>query len=186
MWFLYSFLGALVVLVILFFGFTIQKTSGGSGNKKTNKTIPFRKRNWSWLWWIVVIILVILGALWGYQYYKKFTTTPKNQPITAIQQVQWQLCWEKKPEQEGKTRMRANCTPAQIERKDDILVVKYNLSVGGYGTIICSLASGAYSGIWRDVWGSGNIYLRFTSETSAFGWVDDGAGTEKIPTSLSK
>jgi uncharacterized iron-regulated membrane protein len=147
---------------------------------------PAKKRSWSWIW-LVVIVLVVVGANWGYRYYKNIQpTASKTPPVAPAQTQQWQLCWEKIPEHRGKTAMRRNCNTAYVERRDEILVVKYVFS-GGQGTIVApKTLDGAYLGAWRDRTGSGNIFFRFVSPSSALGWQDDGKGTEKDPTSLSQ
>jgi len=100
--------------------------------------------------------------------------------------VRWQLCWEKLPGERGKTPKRRDCTPARITRRDSILVAEYNLSGGGKGTISASKVNGAYSGTWTDKWGAGPIYLRFTSNTSSYGWVKGNEKTEtRTPATLA-
>jgi hypothetical protein len=132
---------------------------------------------------LFILFLVLAVVRWGQKKAKEAEATAKKQQIAAP--VQWQLCWEKTPEHRGKTAIRRNCNSAVVERQDEILVVKYNFS-GGQGVIIASKTpDGAYLGTWRDSTGSGNIFLRFVSPSSALGWQDDGKGTEKDPTSLS-
>lgn len=98
----------------------------------------------------------------------------KNEKQTKVSApVRWQLCWEKIPAEHGKTDKRRDCTPARIIRKDNVLMAEYNLSGGGRGIISASKTNGAYEGTWSDKWGSGPIYLRFSSNTSSLGWVKD-------------
>jgi len=134
----------------------------------------------------LIIAIVIVGiSILAYSGKKKKEVTGGFEPEAAAQN--WQLCWEKKPEHEGKTGKRLDCTPAVIKQKNDELVIEYELTGGGSGKIVCQQDSDheTYTGTWKDKWGSGSIHLRYTSPFSAFGWQDDGLGTEKIPTSVS-
>ena len=90
------------------------------------------------------------------------------------QDEHWQLCWEKKPEHIGKTSTRQLCLSARIEtRTPSYLVISYSYSEGR-GAMEGTSANGMeYNGQWKDSIGWGNFHLRFTSPTSAVGWVDE-------------
>lgn len=133
---------------------------------------------------IFIVIAILIAGVTTLMYSEK---KKEGEGAKKASTQNWQLCWEKKPEHEGKTGKRLDCTPAVIKQKDDVLVVEYELTGGGLGKIVCQQDSDpeAYTGTWKDEWGSGNIHQRFTSPFSSFGWQDDGQDTEKIPTSIS-
>jgi len=108
--------------------------------------------------------------------------SPKK--VTSVSAQKWQLCWEKLPEERGVTSKRRDCTPARIIRKDKVLIAEYNLSGGGKGRISADKTNGAYRGRWSDKWNEGSIQLRFTSNTSSYGWVK-GERTGVTPATLS-
>lgn len=99
----------------------------------------------------------------------------------------WQLCWEKKPEHEGKTGMRNHCVPVTMEKRTSShLIFAYDGNFGKGLQEGTSIDGVSYSGEWRDGTGWGKFHLRFTSSDTAFGWSDDEGKGEKIPNVLEK
>ncbi len=168
----------LVIIAILFLSLGIQ-------GKLTKKTVA-----------ILAIIVVILTAIFVFggrdsggerlkNLYQKIGSSPQR--ATAAAQQQWQLCWEKKPEYEGKTGTRYKCLPAKIEsRNESHIIVSYS---GGSGRGIqegTSTDGKNYDGEWRDSTGWGKWHLKFVSSDTAFGWSDDEGKGEKQPNVLEK
>jgi hypothetical protein len=129
----------------------------------------------------VIVILSVLGWF-GYRY---FTGLPSHQQAPAVAQQQWQLCWEKKPEYEGKTPQRDKCLSAKIEsRNESHIIISYS---GGRGIQEGTSTDGKnYDGEWRDSTGWGKWHLKFVSSDTAFGWSDDEGKGEKQPNVLGK
>lgn len=124
--------------------------------------------------WIIVVILIFIGAWAGYKYWwLESTPTAKN----------WKISWEKAPDYHGKTDRRQITLPAKIKSKEkEILVIFYLCPDGNTGTMQGVSADGiSYNGTWYDVSGRGNFHLRFSSETTAFGWWDDDGNGQKQP-----
>ncbi len=131
----------------------------------------------------VIAILLVLGWF-GYRH---FTDLPSRQQTTAVAQQKWQLCWEKKPEYEGKTAQRDKCLPARIEtHSDSHIVISYSFT-GGKGVQEGTSFDGKkYDGEWKDPTGWGKFHLRFVSSDTAFGWSDDEGKGDKQPNVLEK
>lgn len=138
---------------------------------KKKKTFPFG----------TIITLIILAAI-GWFGYRYFTGLPTRQQAPAVAQQEWQLCWMKKPEYEGKTDIRQKCLPARIEtRSDSYIVISYSFS-GGKGVREGTSTDGNnYSGQWKDKTGWGNFHMKFVSPDTAFGWSDDEGAGDKQP-----
>lgn len=140
-----------------------------------------------WVVFTVVAVAIIGLKLWE-PWVSKDKSSPAEAPAVAQQrQQQWQLCWEKKPEYEGKTGTRYKCLPAKIEsRNESHIIISYSYS-GGRGIQEGTSTDGInYDGAWNDSTGRGNWHLRFTSSDTAFGWSDDEGKGEKQPNVLEK
>lgn len=136
-----------------------------------------------WLVWVIILAVIGFAGYWVYEYFSK--SEPGRQ--TAItesrrESQEWQLCWLKTPEYEGKTDIRQKCLPAQIEtRSDSHIVVSYTFS-GGKGVREGTSIDGKnYSGQWKDKTGWGNFHMEFISPDTAFGWSDDESSGDKQP-----
>lgn len=176
---LLGFLAALgVVAVVIFIAVALFKNRAGGNTTTTTTTVPAptKKTSFAWLGWVVAIVLVVIGANLGYRYYKNAIQPPApKSPIAAPAAVapEWQLCWEKIPGHTGTTNTRQLCLPAQILRDNASLVLTYPYG-DGRGTMEAKSGDGTvYDGLWKDPGGWGNVHLRFTSPTSAVGWVDE-------------
>jgi len=179
---------AVIVALVVTFALRTLRKKYQVNNTATTSTppTPAKKRSFGWLW--VILVLATLTLIFWPKSEPQKSGEKKSDVATQTTQPpplqHWQLCWEKAPGHIGKTAIRLNCNTAVVERQDEILVVKYTFS-GGQGIITApKTPDGAYLGTWRDSTGTGNIFLRFTSPSSALGWQDDGEKTEKDPTSL--
>ncbi len=134
-----------------------------------------------WLVWVIILAVIGFAGYWIYIYFTK--SKPGRQAATVERQSQeWQLCWLKKPEYQGKTDIRQKCLPARIEtRSDSHIVISYSFS-GGKGIREGTSTDGlSYGGEWRDSTGSGKFHMRFISPDTAFGWSDDEGAGDKQP-----
>ena len=135
-------------------------------------TTPTMSKVPTGLWWLLIAVVFLLGWIF---WPKKETPTAKTAAIaTPARAEQWQLCWEKIPGHTGTTNTRQLCLPARILRGNASLVLTYPYRDGS-GTMEASSSDGGavYAGLWKDPGGWGNFHLRFTSPTSAVGWVDE-------------
>lgn len=141
-----------------------------------------------WLWFLGVVIIVLGISLALIPDSKNLNHQSLPTAPAAISQ-QWELCWEKKPDYEGKTATRYKCLPARVEtRTESHIIISYSYS-GGRGVQEGTSTDGhSYDGTWRDTGGWGKWHLRFVSPDTAFGWSDDAGGGkgEKAPTVLRK
>jgi len=140
---------------------------------------------------ILAVIAVVITAIFVLGGREKLKA-PLPQPlrISTTQPAplqQWQLCWEKKPEHEGKTGIRRECLSARVESRTDAHVVISYTYPGGRGVMEGTSTDGiGYDGEWKDSTGWGKWHLRFVSSDAAFGWSDDEGEGEKIPNVLEK
>ena len=121
---------------------------------------------------LVAAALILLG-LWVM---KPSKPKPEGQsqptPQATVSQP-WQLCWEKIPGAKGTTNIRSQCFPVKVSKNRNSIVLVYQHN-DRQGTMEASSSDGAvYDGLWKDPGGWGNFHIRFTSPTSAVGWVDE-------------
>ncbi len=144
----------------------------------------------AWAWWLLIFFfLLIIGLGWFLTREKtERVGTQYRQPITQKAETEnWQLCWLKKPEYEGKTSERDRCLPAKIEsRSDSHVIISYSYP-GGKGVQQGTSTDGKnYDGEWKDSTGWGKWHLKFVSSDTAFGWSDDEGKGEKQPNVLER
>lgn len=127
---------------------------------------------------LLILFLILAAVRWGQKKTKEAEAAAKQR--SAVQAAtpsaraeQWQLCWEKIPGHTGTTNTRQLCLSTRILRGNASLVLTYPYRDGS-GTMEASSSDGlVYEGLWKDPGGWGNFHLRFTSPTSAVGWVDE-------------
>lgn len=153
----------------------VKESAPTTDTSKKKKSFPFGT--------IITWVIIALVAYFGYRYFsERAGVQERRTPEIAQSQQNWQLCWEKKPEYDGKTPERNRCLPAKIEsRTESYIVISYSYP-GGKGIQQGISGDGKnYDGEWKDSTGQGKWHLKFVSSDTAFGWSDDEGKGEKQP-----